>query len=86
MKWRLSMLMRIWLLLVALTFGSVMVAEELSARLVAIVAIFLIAAVKAELVMDHYMEARKTERHWLILYFIWIIAVTLLLVGGHTWQ
>lgn len=82
---RLSPPLRIWLLLMALTFGSVALAEELSARRIAIVAIFLIAAVKAELVLDHYMEARETARHWLIMYFIWIIAVTLLLVGGHAW-
>jgi hypothetical protein len=31
------------------------------------------------------MEARHTQRHWLIMYFIWIIVVTLLLVGGHGW-
>lgn len=77
--------MRIWLLLMALTFGSVLLAEELHARQITLVAIFLIAAVKAELVMDHYMEARHTQRHWLIMYFIWIIVVTLLLVGGHSW-
>ena len=82
---RLSMPMRIWLLLMALTFGSVFIGVEMSGRQIVVVAIFLIAAVKAELVMDHYMEARHTQRHWLIMYFIWIIVVTLLLVGGHGW-
>ena len=76
--------MRIWLLLLVLTGVSFLVAEEIDLRTVAIVAIFLMAAVKAELIVVHYMEARHAERHWLVMYFAWITAVTLLLVWGHT--
>ena len=43
-----------------------------------------IAALKAEFIIDHYMEARRAERHWLVMYFAWVTAVTLLLVWGHT--
>lgn len=74
---------RIWLLLIAMTAVSFLVAEQLNARLIAIVAIFLVAAFKAELVIDHYMEARQTERHWLALYLGWVAGVTLLLIWGH---
>lgn len=80
---RISTLTRVWLALVALTAVSVIVAERLGMREVAIVAIFVIAAIKGELILDHFMEARHAERHWPIMYGIWLIVVTLLLVGGH---
>ncbi len=76
--------MRIWLALLGLTGVSFLLAEQLAVRTVAIVAIFLIAALKAEFVIEHYMEARAAERHWLVMYFAWVTAVTLLLVWGHT--
>jgi hypothetical protein len=81
---RTSLPMRVWLLLLVLTGASFLLAEQLAIRTVAIVAIFLIAALKAEFVIEHYMEARLAERHWLVMYFAWITAVTLLLVWGHT--
>lgn len=80
---RISTLTRVWLVLVVLTAVSVIVAERLGMREVAIVAIFVIAAIKGELILDHFMEARHAERHWPIMYGIWLIVVTLLLVGGH---
>jgi heme/copper-type cytochrome/quinol oxidase subunit 4 len=80
---RLSPPLRIWLVLAGLTGISLLVAEEIGLRHVAIVGIFLIAAVKAELIIDHYMEARNAERHWPIMYLIWVAVVTLLLVWGH---
>jgi Prokaryotic Cytochrome C oxidase subunit IV len=81
---RMSLPMRIWLALLALTGVSVLIAEQLAMRTVAIVAIFLIAALKAEFVIDHYMEAWRADRRWLVMYFAWVTAVTLLLVWGHT--
>jgi hypothetical protein len=38
---------------------------------------FAIAAFKSELVLIHFMEARRAERHWLQLYRAWIIVVAL---------
>jgi hypothetical protein len=70
-------------MLMALTAASFLVAEELHIRLVALGAIFVIAALKAELVIDHYMEARRAEPHWLVVYLGWVAGVTLLLVWGH---
>ena len=55
---RISTLTRVWLALVALTAVSVIVAERLGMREVAIVAIFVIAAIKGELILDHFMEAQ----------------------------
>jgi hypothetical protein len=77
--------LRVWLVLIALTGASFLVAEELNERTIAIAAIFVVAALKAELVIDHYMEARRAERHWIVLYLGWVAGVTLLLVWGHAW-
>jgi len=80
---KLSLPARIWLILMALTGASVLLAEQLSLRAVAVAGIFLIAAAKAELVMRHYMELGLAERYWLIMYSIWLAVVTLMLVIGH---
>jgi heme/copper-type cytochrome/quinol oxidase subunit 4 len=75
--------LRVWLLLVGLTLLSLLVAEELGLRTASIVVIFLIAAFKAELIIEHFMEARLAERHWLIMYLIWVLTVTFVLTIGH---
>lgn len=74
---------RIWLILIVLTGLSLFVAEQLSARIVSLAGIFVIAAIKAEMVMDHYMEFRQAEQQWPIMYSIWIVAVTGMLILGH---
>ncbi len=75
----------VWLGLVGLTLASLLVAEELNVRIAAISAVFLVAALKAEMVISHYMEAGRAERHWQVLYLAWVSGVTLLLVWGHCW-
>jgi heme/copper-type cytochrome/quinol oxidase subunit 4 len=79
----LGSLLRVWFLLIVLTLISLLVAEELDWRTVSITGIFAIAAIKAELIIDHFMEARLADRHWLIMYLIWVLAVTALLTVGH---
>lgn len=74
---------RVWVLLVVLTFASLAVAEQITLRAIAQFGIFAIAAIKGQLVIEHYMEARLAERHWQIMYSIWILVVTLLLTWGH---
>lgn len=83
MSGRLHTLARVWLALIALTVLSITVAEQLTMRVLAIAAIFVIAAVKAELVMAHFMEICAAERYWLIMYSIWLVVVTMMLVIGH---
>jgi heme/copper-type cytochrome/quinol oxidase subunit 4 len=75
----------IWLLLIALTVLSTVMAERSEHAIYAVAAIFVIAAIKCDLVIVHYMEAHRAERHWLIMYRAWLGIVTLLLVTGHIW-
>jgi heme/copper-type cytochrome/quinol oxidase subunit 4 len=75
----------IWLLLIALSLVSTVVAEGSDHALYAVLAIFVIAAAKADLVIVHYMEAGRAERRWLIMYRAWLGIVTVLLISGHIW-
>jgi heme/copper-type cytochrome/quinol oxidase subunit 4 len=65
--------------LIVLTLTSALISERGGLVRPAVVAIFAIAAIKAVLVLDNFMEAPHAERHWLWLYRLWIAAVTILL-------
>lgn len=71
------------LALLGLTFVSLLVAEELDVRTLIIASVFLIAAAKAGLIIDHFMEAKRADRQWRALYGTWVTGVTILLVIGH---
>ena len=58
-------LMQVWTGLITLTLASTMSAETARHASAAVIAIFTIAAVKAELVLGNFMEAGRAERHWL---------------------
>jgi Prokaryotic Cytochrome C oxidase subunit IV len=73
----------IWLLLMALSLVSTLMAERSGHAVYAIVGIFVIAVAKGDLVIMHYMEAGRAEPHWQIMYRIWLGVVTALLIGGH---
>jgi Prokaryotic Cytochrome C oxidase subunit IV len=75
----------IWLMLMALSLLSTLLAEGSDHAIFAIVMIFVIAAAKGDLVIMHYMEARRAESHWKFLYRAWLGIVTVLLVSGHIW-
>jgi heme/copper-type cytochrome/quinol oxidase subunit 4 len=75
----------ILLLLMALSVLSTVMAEGSDHAMYAVVAIFVIAVAKADLVIMHYMEAGRAERHWLIMYRAWLGIVTVLLISGHIW-
>ena len=74
---------RIWLILLVMTGLSLLFAERIGIRTVAVVGMFVIAGIKAGLVMDHYMELRLAGQQWLILYSIWTVVVTGMLIVGH---
>ncbi len=71
-----------WLVLTLLTLASTRVGGASGLSKVAIVALFGIAALKANLVLETFMEAPRAERHWRWLYRVWIAAVTLIVVTG----
>jgi Prokaryotic Cytochrome C oxidase subunit IV len=73
----------VWLLLMGLSIFSTFVAERTHHASYAIAAIFIIAAVKGDLVIMQYMEAGRAAPHWKLMYRAWLIVVTLLLVVGY---
>lgn len=75
----------IWLLLMAMSLLSTVLAEGSEHAAYAIITIFVIAAAKGDLIIMHYMEAGRAEPHWKFLYRAWLAVVTLLLVSGHIW-
>jgi heme/copper-type cytochrome/quinol oxidase subunit 4 len=73
----------IWLILIALTGLSVITAERLSWREAATVTVFALAAVKAYLVITHYMETNRAAPQWRALYPLWAGVIGFTLIVGH---
>jgi uncharacterized membrane protein len=73
----------IWLLLMALSLLSTLLAEGSDRAIYAVIVIFVIAAAKGDLVIMHYMEAGRAEPHWRLMYRAWLGVVTVLLISGH---
>jgi heme/copper-type cytochrome/quinol oxidase subunit 4 len=69
--------------LIALTGLSLVVAEQLAWRAAATVTIFALAAVKAYLVITHYMETDRALLQWRALYPLWAAVIGLILIVGH---
>lgn len=80
---KLSSPVAIWALLMLLSGLSLFVAEEVSQRQIAIVAIFAVAMVKAYLVMVYFMEVNEAAPHWRALYQVWILVAGCILVIGN---
>lgn len=78
-----KILRRVWLALVGLTLTSTLIAETAHHAALGVIIIFAIAALKAELVLTNYMEARRTEPHWIWMYRGWIVAVAVMLSAGY---
>ena len=78
-----TVLRRVWLALAALTLTSTLIAETAHHSAYSVIIIFAIAALKAELVLTNYMEARKAEPHWIWMYRGWIAVVTVMLIAGY---
>ena len=75
--------MAIWIALVALTLVSVLLAERIHWGGIAVVAMFLIAGAKGELVVAHYMEIGRALPHRRVAYRVWLVAVTFMLTVAH---
>jgi hypothetical protein len=73
---------RVWLVLVALTVVSFVVAEHAASARIAATAAISIAAFKVRLVVDHFMELEWRPLPWRILFECWTVASALLLIGG----
>jgi heme/copper-type cytochrome/quinol oxidase subunit 4 len=73
----------VWLILIALTGIAVGTAKRLAWREAATVTIFALAAVKAYLVITHYMETDRDPPQWRTLYPLWAGVIGLTLIVGH---
>ena len=71
------------MILIALTGIAVITAERLAWRDAATVTIFALAAVKAYLVITHYMETNRAPPQWRTLYPLWAGAIGVTLIVGH---
>ncbi len=83
MQGQLTKPMAIWLTLMALSLFSTFVAEGSEHAAYAIGAIFVISAIKGDLVIMHYMEAGDADPQWRMMYRTWLIMMTILLIGSH---
>ena len=72
-----------WLGLVTLTLVSFAAAEGLVSHQVAVVGIFAVAAIKGQIVANHFMEVGHALPHWRTLYYVWIAGIALVLAAGH---
>lgn len=77
-----SRLWLVWLALSVLTLGSAVISHEQGLTRLAVIGIFALAALKAEMVLDNFMEAPLAETHWQWLYRLWIVAVSAILAVG----
>lgn len=71
------------MILIALTGLYVITAERLAWREAATITIFALAAVKAYLVITHYMETDRAQSQWRALYPLWAGVIGLVLIVGH---
>jgi heme/copper-type cytochrome/quinol oxidase subunit 4 len=76
----------VWLILVAITVVSFEVAENGLASRYSAPLLFGLAAIKAWLVMLHYMETPHAARQWRWLYPIWAGGIAVFLMIGHVFQ
>jgi Prokaryotic Cytochrome C oxidase subunit IV len=72
-----------WFALIALTLMSFAAAESLLDRKVAIAVIFIVAALKGQMVASRFMEVGHALPHWKALYRAWIIGIAIMLASGH---
>lgn len=83
MKQRLIKPTLIWVALMSLTVLSVSLFEGGWLGRMSSVLIVLIAAVKARMVILHYMEATSAARHWRFLYETWNFAASATIIIGY---
>ena len=73
----------IWAITCVLTVLSVAQVQAGWWRWATPVLVVLIAAVKARLIILHYMEARHARAHWRLLYGAWNSAVAAVIIIGY---
>lgn len=72
----------VWLLLVALTFGSYLVVGSNDGPAISSVVVIALAAIKGALIMLFFMKVAHAPRNWKLLYGSWLAGVVLILGLG----
>lgn len=83
MKKRLYTITMVWVVLVALTFVSIMIEMEIPIASLAASLVVLIALFKARLIFIYFMELSwglKPYRHW---FEVWAALAVCIIVGGY---
>jgi Prokaryotic Cytochrome C oxidase subunit IV len=73
----------VWLILCLLSVVAVVQLEEGGSRRTASLLVVVLAAIKARLIIRHYMEADRARAAWRILYNAWDFAVASTLGIGY---
>ena len=74
---------RVWLVLIAAAVLSWTVSENSTAVKISTSAVVLIAALKVRLIVIHFMELRWRPRPWRILFELWTLGFTAIILGGY---
>lgn len=73
----------LWVILCALSIFSVVQVEEGWWSRLAAVLVIVIAAAKARLVIQHYMEAKRARPLWRVMYNAWNIVTAAIIIAGY---
>jgi Prokaryotic Cytochrome C oxidase subunit IV len=73
----------VWLILVVLSVLSVVQISEHWLIWAGPIMVILIAAVKAQLVIHHFMEAHRARPLWRLLYGLWNLAAAMTIIVGY---
>jgi Prokaryotic Cytochrome C oxidase subunit IV len=74
---------RAWLVLMLAAVLSWSLTESVAAARVGTIAVVLIAAFKIRLVVVHFMELQWQHRPWRIIFELWILGITAIIIGGY---
>ncbi|MDX9786545.1 MAG: cytochrome C oxidase subunit IV family protein [Desulfobacterales bacterium] len=75
---------RVWLTLMAVTILSWWLAEhQANPAKIAATAVILIAAFKVRLVFIYFMELKWKPKPWRVVYELWTVAITVIIVGAY---
>ena len=73
----------IWAILVLATLASWLLTEDTQAAKLGATAVILIAAIKINLVIGHFMELNWQPRPYRLVLSGWLLIVTTIIVGGY---
>jgi heme/copper-type cytochrome/quinol oxidase subunit 4 len=74
---------RAWTILVIAALASWLLTERNQAVCIGTSLVMLIAAFKVRLVIAHFMELRFKPRPWRIVFELWTLAITTIILGGY---